>query len=410
MQVMVNIMNKRCARNFFWIVTALFFLISGGQIYSQYVVQSAGGSPLIINEFVASNGSGLVDEDGEFSDWIEVYNRSDRPINLSGWSLTDDPAAPDKWSFPNLTLDSGDYLVVFASGKNRKETMPGTELHTNFRLSREFSFLALHNVLDSRFLDVVSAHQANQVRDVAFGLNQDSMEFGYLLQPSPGSPNNDSFVPQEIGMAMEYTVRKSDPDLSKDALAQVLQSGEALLPLEDQLQITEIMYNPDGGDQYEFIELKNISSESLSIAGASFDGVDFTFPLTTPPVLPGQLLILASDESAFSRRYPGVEIAGVYGGQLSNQGETISLRGFDGTLLTSVSFDDERGWPLTPDGRGDSLVLVSTDGNVDNPLNWRASPELYGTPGAELSSFGATIYDTLAAIPGLQIFSFLATR
>src|SRR5204863_5335997 len=57
-----------------------------------------------LNEFVASNVSGIVDEDGQQADWIELVNGSAVAVNLAGWSLTDDPAEADKWVFPAVTL------------------------------------------------------------------------------------------------------------------------------------------------------------------------------------------------------------------------------------------------------------------------------------------------------------------
>lgn len=403
--------KKHQTRNIFWGLMVVLLLISGGELLAQTVAISAGGSPVIINEFVASNGSGLVDEDGDASDWIEIYNRGGQPVNLAGWTLTDDSLEPDKWSFPNLTLHSGEYLVVFASGKDRKLTAPGTELHTNFRLNRNTDFLALYNVLDGRFMDVISPQEAQQVRDVAFGRKQNTAEVGYLIYPSPGSPNNNSFVPETFGISMEYTIRNSEPEITEDALAQALVDSSVPLATKGQLQFTEIMYNPREGDDYEFVELKNISSEPLNLAGSSFEGINFTFPLSTPPVAPGQLLVLVRNETAFAKRYPGVEFDGVYTGQLSNQGETISLHDYEGGVLASVTYKDDYGWPLTPDGRGGSLIFVAAQGNPDDPLNWRASSELNGTPGVDLNGIGSSVFDSVTGLPRLQILdSFLTDR
>jgi len=76
---------------------------------------------VVINEIEASNLSGLMDEDSEYSDWIELYNKSDVPVNMNGWGLSDDKAIPLKWVFPNLTLKPHGFVTVFASGKNRNE-------------------------------------------------------------------------------------------------------------------------------------------------------------------------------------------------------------------------------------------------------------------------------------------------
>jgi hypothetical protein len=77
------------------------------------------GEDIVISEFLASNISGLTDEDGENSDWIELENVSGAAVLLSGWSLTDDQTELNRWVFPAVTLGPGDQLVVFASGKDR---------------------------------------------------------------------------------------------------------------------------------------------------------------------------------------------------------------------------------------------------------------------------------------------------
>ena len=88
---------------------------------------------VFISEFAASNSFGLLDRDGESSDWIEIYNAGPDDADLSGWHLTDNAENLTKWSFPEQSLAGGSYLVVFASGKER--AVVGEELHTSFRLS-----------------------------------------------------------------------------------------------------------------------------------------------------------------------------------------------------------------------------------------------------------------------------------
>lgn len=98
-------------------------------------------SPLVITEFLASNLSGLQDEDGDYSDWIEIHNRSTAAVNLNGWYLTDDAGDPVRWAFPSKTLDANAYLLVYASGKDRRN--PASNLHTNFQISSNGGYLAL---------------------------------------------------------------------------------------------------------------------------------------------------------------------------------------------------------------------------------------------------------------------------
>ena len=96
---------------------------------------------VVISEFMASNTHTLADEDGEFTDWIEIHNAGSATVNLLDWSLTDDLTDPAQWRFPATNLQAGAYLVVFASGKDRRTA--GAWLHTNFRLSGRGDYLAL---------------------------------------------------------------------------------------------------------------------------------------------------------------------------------------------------------------------------------------------------------------------------
>lgn len=111
------------------------------------IIAALCGGPLraaeeiVITEFMAANSATLKDQDGDFSDWIELCNLGASAVNLAGWSLTDSAANLTKWRFPSTNLAPGQFLVVFASGKNRRT--PGGELHTSFKLDAPGEYLAL---------------------------------------------------------------------------------------------------------------------------------------------------------------------------------------------------------------------------------------------------------------------------
>src|SRR5690606_30925369 len=96
---------------------------------------------VVINELVASNSNGLLDEDNTYQDWVELYNAGPTSVNLNGYGLTDDPSAPYKWVLPNVTLAPGQYRIVFCSDKNR--TNPANNLHTNWKISNEGETIVL---------------------------------------------------------------------------------------------------------------------------------------------------------------------------------------------------------------------------------------------------------------------------
>ncbi|HDS85217.1 MAG TPA: DUF1080 domain-containing protein, partial [Phycisphaerales bacterium] len=75
---------------------------------------------VVINEFMASNGGTIADEDGDFEDWIELYNAGGEAVNLAGWGLSDDVDRPFRWIFPDVVIDPGQYLLIWASGKDRR--------------------------------------------------------------------------------------------------------------------------------------------------------------------------------------------------------------------------------------------------------------------------------------------------
>jgi len=142
---------------------------------------------IVINEIMASNQTGLVDEDGDFEDWIELYNSGSQDINLAGYYLSDDDEDPLKWTFPEVTLKPGEYLIVWASGKDRD----AGELHTNFRVNRDGEPISLTMPNGRTLVDHVRAVYIPQ--DSTYGRMPDgSNEWLYLLIPTPGASNEKS--------------------------------------------------------------------------------------------------------------------------------------------------------------------------------------------------------------------------
>lgn len=96
------------ARN--WIISVFICTLSAPFLFSQDV---------IFNEFMASNDKTVADEDGDYSDWIELFNAGQNTVNLEGWGISDNESNPFKWVFPDVIMGPGEYLLVWASGKNR---------------------------------------------------------------------------------------------------------------------------------------------------------------------------------------------------------------------------------------------------------------------------------------------------
>ena len=165
--------SSSCLRLFLWLALA--------------PAMTCFGAPLI-TEFMAANVSTLADEDGEFSDWIEIQNPDTTPISLAGYHLTDDAANLDKWTFPAVTLNPGAYLVVFASGKNRLD--PAGRLHTDFQLSAEGEYLALVAPDGVTVLSAFAPFYPPQFENVSFGLGQTGSSGSVSLTPVWSHPGN----------------------------------------------------------------------------------------------------------------------------------------------------------------------------------------------------------------------------
>ncbi len=97
---------------------------------------------VVINEFSSRNSSGIQDSDGDYSDWIELYNASDNTINLINYRISDNSSDLNKWFLPNVTISPNEFLILFASDKNRTDL---DELHTNFKISSSGEELFLSN-------------------------------------------------------------------------------------------------------------------------------------------------------------------------------------------------------------------------------------------------------------------------
>ena len=149
------------------------------------------GETLTISEFLAVNSSGRPDEDGDTSDWIEVHNTTGSTINTDGWYLTDDANLLTKWRMPPFDLAAGDYLIVFASGKDRATA--GAEMHTNFRLSGGGEYLALVRPDGTTITRHYSPTFPPQQSDISYGLSGTQLTEGHFDPPTPGSANGTAF-------------------------------------------------------------------------------------------------------------------------------------------------------------------------------------------------------------------------
>lgn len=150
---------------------------------------------LYINEVCTQNDTNLTDADGAYSDWIELYNSTNQPMDISGYGLSDKAAKPMKWVFPaGTTVPANGYLVVFASGK---DLAAGGELHTSFKLSKDGETVVLTGA-DGTCLDTLTVPALKG--DVTYGRFKNGSANLTKLTPTPGKSNDTATELREVAM------------------------------------------------------------------------------------------------------------------------------------------------------------------------------------------------------------------
>ncbi len=157
---------------------------------------------VVINEVMASNSSTIQDRDGDYPDWIELYNSGDSEIDLSGFGLSDDPDDLFKWTFPTTTLQPGEFKLIFASDKDYSDE--ASYLHTNFKIKAGGETLSL---TDTNGFVVDQINSVEIESDVSWGRKPDGgSEWAFFTEPTPGESNStDGFTAYSAQLIFSHT-------------------------------------------------------------------------------------------------------------------------------------------------------------------------------------------------------------
>ncbi len=175
------------------------------------------------------------------------------------------------------------------------------------------------------------------------------------------------------------------------SLCVLLASGRAAA----QVRLSEVMYNPPQGQEYEYIEIHNTGAAPVDISGWAFiDGIDYVFPPDT--VMPGDArFVVAPSRASIQRAYPTLDVGLLFGdhsSSLKDGGEKITLADSGGAVEDSFTYGDDSPWDFLADGFGASLERLCFGASADLAENWRASPlppspeGFGGSPGAANAS------------------------
>ena len=253
----------------------------------------------VINEFMASNDGALVnDEDGEDSDWIEIYNPSGSITDLEGYYLTDDAGDLTKWAFPAGTLGIDEYLLVWASGKNR--AVSGEELHTDFSLKSGGEYLALvkpDGITIVSEYGVGGADYPDQDARVSFGGFGEGQQQGYFSTATPAAENSSGFLgyvkdtmfnvkrghftdpflleitSNTVGVSIRYTTDGSTPSVSEGTLYSGPVTVDRTMPVRAIAYLDGLRSTNVDTQTYLFVDdvITQTSANSQSIWGLPSD-------------------------------------------------------------------------------------------------------------------------------------------
>ncbi len=231
-------------------------------IHAFRVGREAEAAVLQISELLLSNKSSLPDENGVYSDVIELYNSAEKEIHLDRFFLSDDPENRFSYRLPEVTLAPGAYALIFCDGENRIGT--NGEIHANFGLSFGESLIMTDNTGA-----YVTVKEEVPGEDVSLVLQQDG-----------------SYAPGSVSLGFENTQEGS------------IQFLQTRVNLDAPLVISEVLLSSAGvpweGVIGDVVEITNISGETVSTQGYYLsDGSDpYRFALPHRELKSGEVLVI----------------------------------------------------------------------------------------------------------------------
>jgi hypothetical protein len=207
----------------------IFFCFISDPAYSAGLDQNQG--IIVINEVMASNTTTIQDRDGDYPDWIELFNAGDLEVDLTGYGLSDDPDDPFKWVFPNTSLAPGGFKLIFASDKNYSSENP--YLHTNFKVKAGGELLLLSDTTGF-IVDQINTVEISS--DLSWGRQPDgSTDWLFFTETTPGESNT---TPGFTAFASPLTF----------SLPAGFYQGSVSVEVTAQDSAAEIRYTLDGSD------------------------------------------------------------------------------------------------------------------------------------------------------------------
>ncbi|MCK5129352.1 MAG: lamin tail domain-containing protein [Clostridiales bacterium] len=307
-----------------WAITEFaspgFFNDQGG--YDEYLAtRRVSDSNLKINEVMSSNLITIADEDGDYSDWVELTNVGADPLDISGYALSDNESAAREWIFPdNTIMQPNELIIVFLSGKDK--IGEEGEFHASFRLNSMKDTILCAN-LQGQVLDVWEILEPGD--DISVGLDTETGQRVFLSHPTPGYINNEDGYNQ--------FQQNSETQTSGLILTEIMLGN-------DQTLTDNFDLNPDWIEIYnnteERIELSGygLSDNSAQLGKWKFPDSAFIEPNTYKLVYASGMGTETDSTSSFWHTNFSLDIVGEPVVLTNSDGKMI-----DKCILTSIPFD-----------------------------------------------------------------------
>ena len=353
---------------------------------------------VVINEFMASNDATIADQDGEFEDWIELYNNGNTSINLGGYSLSDDGGNLAQWSFPaGTSIAANGYLIIWADDD---EDQMG--LHTNFKLSGGGETIYLTNTAGA-FIDTIK--YGSQTTDISFGRIPNGTGAFQVMLPTFNAQNNADG--DGDGIDAENDCNDADATIGAKQVAgtpcddgfsdtqndQIQSDGCSCtgnIPSNNGLVINEIMaansttMADQDGEYEDWIELYNNGSASINLANYYLSDnlnnlMKWAFPVGTTIGADNYVTVWADED--------GMQVGLHVNFKLAASGESVYLVNSEGLIIDQVNFVDQTadiGYGRNPNGTGDFQKLLPTF-NSANSMTTRTTTLDLPTIGLQVS-------------------------
>ncbi|MFZ2147039.1 MAG: CotH kinase family protein, partial [Sedimentisphaerales bacterium] len=291
--------------------------------------------PLVINEFMASNSSCIQDPQGQYDDWVEIYNYGTDAIDIAGMYLTDNLSVPTKWRIPDgnpaamdlaipagTIIPAGGFLLIWADS-DTPQGVPMTAdagLHANFKLSADGEEIGLFDIDGSTLIDGVVFLE--QTADISYGRYPDANDvWRFIATPTPGAENTGGY----LGLV-------TDPEFSR---GHGFYTAPFSVTIATETENAVIYYTLDGSEPY------NTSGRGRHPGGIVYTNpipITMTTHLRVKAIKPGwkpsnietqSYIFLEPDAKDFSSNLPiaVIDTFGEFVGQ-TTQTQTLTFAGF----------------------------------------------------------------------------------